>query len=85
MDTMKTINSMISANDTAKETAIENDIVEILNTIVAAETPGVCVFFCVCLCVLCVCVCVFWVCNGCILSKHISFMFQLTISRMHRK
>ena len=40
MDTMKSINSMISANDTAKETAIENDIVEILNTIVASEAPG---------------------------------------------
>ena len=40
MDTMKAINSMISANDAAKETAIENDIVEILNTIIAAEAPG---------------------------------------------
>lgn len=40
MDTMKAINSMISANDVAKETAIENDIVEILNAIVAAEAPG---------------------------------------------
>ena len=37
---MKAINSMISANDVAKETAIENDIVEILNSIVAAEAPG---------------------------------------------
>ncbi|XP_063676081.1 uncharacterized protein LOC134812533 isoform X6 [Bolinopsis microptera] len=40
MDTMKAINSMISANDAAKETAIENDIVEILNTIIAAEAPA---------------------------------------------
>ena len=41
MDTMKAINAMISANDAAKETAIENDIVEILNTIVASEAPGI--------------------------------------------
>ncbi|KAL5265436.1 hypothetical protein ACHWQZ_G006224 [Mnemiopsis leidyi] len=40
MDTMKAINAMISANDAAKETAIENDIVEILNTIVASEAPA---------------------------------------------
>lgn len=41
MDTMKSINSMISANDAAKETAIENDIVEILNSIIASSAPGI--------------------------------------------
>ena len=40
IDTMRSVNSLISANDAAKETAIENDIVEILNSIVASEAPG---------------------------------------------
>ena len=40
MDTLKSVNSLISANDSAKETAIENDIVEIVNEIIASEAPG---------------------------------------------
>ena len=40
MDTIKSINSLISANDVAKETAIENDIVEVLNKIIAEKAPG---------------------------------------------
>ena len=40
MDTMKSINSLISANDVAKETAIENDMVEVLNKIIAEKAPG---------------------------------------------
>jgi len=40
MDTLKSVNALISANDSAKETAIENDIVEIVNEIIASEAPG---------------------------------------------
>jgi len=40
MDTLKSVNALISANDSAKETAIENDIVEIVNEIIASEAPA---------------------------------------------